>query len=143
MPSETSSGSLFYVFYKALRMRGSRSVFVKHLRTFFLNIRKQKNNNNKKTTIKICLSNPQVLPLPRWPWSPSEHWSRGDLVPLRLRSGLRWWGQMSLPLPELAASATASRQTPVPLTVAGVVPVSCWCFQKETHSKYLLFPLGS
>lgn len=113
-------------------------MFVKHLRTFFLNIRKQKN----KATVKICLSNPQVLPLTRWPWSASEYWNQGDLVP----SVCSFWTlgvEMSLFQMEFSSNAFASRKTPVPLTVARVFPISCQSFPKETHSKYLTFPLGS
>lgn len=36
-------GIFFYIFCKALHMRGCREVFIKHFRTFPLSIRKQKN----------------------------------------------------------------------------------------------------
>lgn len=87
-------------------------MFIKHLRTFFLNIRKQK-KKKIQTTIEICLSNPQVLPLTRWPWSPSEYWNQGDLVPfvsLFQTVGV----EMSLFLLEFNPIAFDSRKTPVP-----------------------------
>lgn len=45
----------FYIFSKALHMRGFCQVFVKHLTTFPLNIRKQNNKINKIKLVGICL----------------------------------------------------------------------------------------
>lgn len=51
-------------------------MFIKHHRTFPLNIRKQKN----KTTVEICLSNPQVC---LYPGGPGHHQSTGIVEPRR------------------------------------------------------------
>ena len=54
-----------------------------------------------------------MLPLTRWPWSPSEYWNQGDLVPsvsLFQTVGV----EMSLFLLEFSSIAFDSRKTPVP-----------------------------
>lgn len=70
----------FYIFSKALHMRGYREVFIKHFRTFFLNIRKQKKikpqlrfafQTLRFASNQVSLVTIRVL----------EYWNQGDLGP--------------------------------------------------------------
>lgn len=124
MQGGTSFGSLLYTKnYKALHIIGCRGVLFKHLTTFFfLNIRKQKRKKLKPQfrfafqTLRCCL----------WSSDPGHHENSGTeetllLVSVFLDSEWRWACSCLL---ELISSASTSRQTPVPLTMARVFPTS-------------------